>query len=56
MKIVESSEDGNVRIWDFHSGVLLSRVKVGDDKLFGVCLWSNNYLFVGSDDNSIKIW
>jgi hypothetical protein len=55
VKMVESSEDGNVRIWDFHSGVLLNRIKVGDDKLFGICLWSNNYLFAGSDDKSIKI-
>ena len=55
VKMVESSEDGNVRIWDFHSGVLLNRVKVGEAKLFGVCQWSNNYLFVGSDDKTIKL-
>ena len=55
VKMIESSEDGNVRIWDFHSGVLLNRVKVGEAKLFGVCQWSNNYLFVGSDDKTIKL-
>jgi len=55
VKMIESSEDGNVRIWDFHSGFLISRIKVCEDKLFGICLWSNNYLFVGSDDNMIKL-
>lgn len=55
IKLIESCEDGNIRIWHFHSGLLLYKIKVADDNLNGICLWNNNYLFVGCDDESIKL-
>ena len=55
IKMIESSEDGNIRIWDFHSGILLNKIKTGDHKLYGICLWNNNFLFVGCDDKCIKL-
>ena len=55
IKLIESCEDGNIRIWHFHSCLLLYKIKVTDDNLNGICLWNNNYLFVGCDDESIKL-
>ena len=55
IKMIESSEDGILRIWNFHSGLLLDRIVICEDKLYGICLWNNNYLFVGGDDKTLKI-
>ena len=54
LKLIESSTLGSVRIWDFHSGVLLNKIK-GNYCLYGICLWNNNYLLVGCEDRTIKI-
>ena len=55
IKIIESCEDGIIRIWDFNSGELLNRIKINNKELNGICLWNNNYLFVGCADNTIKL-
>ena len=55
IKLIESSCDGYIRIWNFDSGNLLNKLKISNDKLFGICLWDNNYLFVGCKDKTIKL-
>ena len=55
VKLIESSF-GIVRIWNFHLGYLISKIKITyDDDLRGLCLWNNDYLFVGCYDNTIKL-
>ena len=56
VKLIDSSFDGNIRIWDFHSGQLLNKIKVSNNGwLIGICLWDNENLFVGCGDKSIKL-
>ena len=55
IKLIESSCDGYIRIWNFDSGILINKLKISNDKLFGICLWDNNYLFVGCKDKTIKL-
>ena len=55
IKLIESSYDGNIRIWNFHSGLMLNKINVNDSRLFSICLFNNNYLFVGCEDKTIKI-
>ena len=55
IKIIESCNDGNIRIWNFHSGLLLNKIKVINKPLIDICLWNNSYLFIGCKDNSIKL-
>ena len=55
LKLIESCDDGYIRIWDFHSANLLKKIKVNDKFLFGICLWDNNYIFVGCEDSTIKL-
>ena len=55
IKLIESCYDGNIRIWNFHSGELIKKIKVSDDYLSGICLWNNEYLFVGCFDKTIKL-
>ena len=47
--LIESGGDGNIRIWNFNSGLLLNKFKVCDkvNELRSICLWNNEYLFVG---------
>ena len=54
-KLIESSTDGNVRIWNFHTGILLTKIKVSNEYLRGICLLNNDYLLVSCDDQTIKI-
>ena len=54
-KLIESSMDGNIRIWNFNSAELLNKIKVCNNYLNGICLWNNEYLFVGCNDKTIKL-
>ena len=55
IKLIESCFDGKIRIWDFHTGILLNKINVCNEWLRGICLWNKNYLFVGCDDKTIKL-
>ena len=55
VKMIESSEDGNIRIWDFHRGLLLKKIFVSECKIYGICLWNNNFLFATCNDESLKV-
>lgn len=55
VKLFESCNDGIVRIWDFHQGLLLGRITVNDEYLNSICLWDEHFLFVACDDGYIKL-
>lgn len=55
IKMIESSDDDIIRIWNFHSGELLNRIKLNNDGLYGISLLSKDYLFVGCGDSTIKL-
>ena len=55
IELIESSSDGNIRIWDFHSGVLLNNIKVNNTNLLGICLWDADHLLVGCSNNNVKM-
>lgn len=55
IKLMESSRDGNIRIWDFHTGELLHKIELGTIELYGICLWNKDFLCVGCSDKTIKI-
>ena len=52
MKLIESCCDKNIRIWHFHSGLLLNKINY-NTPLISICVWNNNYLFVGCEDRTI---
>ena len=54
VKLIDASETGNIRIWEFHSGALLNKIKF-DIKLNCICLWSDEYYFIGCRDKTIKL-
>ena len=55
LELIDSSEDGNIIIWDFHNGNLLKKINITKNMLYGICLWNNRYLFTGCGDNYIKL-
>ena len=55
VKLIESSFDGYIRIWNFHSGLILNKININSGHLYGICLLHNKYLFVGCKDKTIKI-
>ena len=55
VELIESCYDGNIRIWDFHSGDLLKKIKVSDNALNSIFLSNNDYLFIGCDEKKIKL-
>ena len=58
IKLIESSNDGNIRIWNFRSGELLKKYEIFSNRefcLYGMCLLRNEYLFVGCNDKTVKL-
>ena len=46
-KIFAAENDGFVRIWNFHSGNLLSSINISKSPVFDICLWDEGHLFAG---------
>ena len=53
--LIESCSDGTIRIFNFHSALPLNTIKINNSRLYGMCLWNNNYLFVGCQDKEMKL-
>ena len=56
VKLIESNsvDDNFVRIWNFHSGILLNKIQIAE---FPNCmqLWNNNFLLIGCYAQTIKV-
>ena len=55
IELIGSSYDGNIRIWNFHSGILLKIFKICNNRLREICMWNNELLVVGCSDKTIKL-
>ena len=54
--LIDSDLKGYIRIWDFDTGKMLKKYLLGEKlKLRGICLWNENYVFVGASDKFIKL-
>lgn len=52
IQIIGSCTSGYIVIWNFNTGELLKEIKISI-ALFGICLWNENYLFVGHSNGTI---
>ena len=43
-----------IKIFNFHSGILLSEIKI-KDIIFGICLWNKNNIFLGCKNRIIRL-
>ena len=53
-----SSGGGLIRIWNFHSGDLLNKLKINNNKynLPIICIWNNDYLIGACECYGLKIF
>ena len=54
IKLISSFESGYIIIWNFHNGDFMNKIKIGG-LLYGICLWNDEYLFVGNGEHKIKL-
>ena len=61
IKLIQSSSDGYITIWDFHKVELILELEIcplkeakfpytWDGGAYGICLWNNEYLFAGTSE------
>ena len=55
INLIDTSCDGNIRLWDFHSAELKIKIFIDNYALYGIYLWNNNYIIVGCYDGTVKI-
>ena len=56
IQLIESNDFGYIKIWNFHSGELIKQVKVIEKWIHGIFLWSNELLFIGCFDKTIRLF
>ena len=56
-ELIESNSDGCIRIWNFHSALLLHKIEVSSNTIIlrEICFVDKEYLFVGCEDKTIRI-
>ena len=54
-QLIEAGKRGYVRIWDFHSGRLLNKIKINKNGVSCLCLWNSEYMWAGCDDKKIRL-
>ena len=55
IKLIESNNNNEIIIWDFHSGNLLYKITSIISEINSFCLWNNNNLFVGTKEGSLTL-
>ena len=53
-KLIES-DSYDIRIWNFHSGILLKKIRIDEIKITSISLWNNDFLFIGSKNKILLI-
>ena len=55
IKLITCGDNGNIKIWNFHSGLLINKINVCKEYIYDLCLWNDDYIFVGGGDKEIKL-
>ena len=55
IKLIESSYDGNIRIWNFNIGELIKKIYICKNSLYSIRIWDNDTLFVSSYDKKLRL-
>ena len=53
-KLIASSGDGILRIWDYNENKLISSIESGKEWIIGLCLLNEKYILASSADGTIK--
>lgn len=53
VKLIFSCEEGYIKIFNFHSGILLNKINLNKESLLGICLFDSNYLLIGTKNKRV---
>ena len=53
IQLIESSKNGYIRIWNFDSGELISKINLKCNGLYDICEWEDDLIFIGSENQKI---
>ena len=53
-RLIESSTSGYIRIWNFHTNILLRKI-ISNSPLNSFCLWNDEYIFIGCLKTKIRL-
>ena len=53
--LIDSGDDGKIRLWDFHTGDLINIINAIKEQIFDICIFKNRYILAGCIDYTIKI-
>ena len=55
VKLIGDNDNGEIVIWNFHSGIKLKKIDVCDNYLCGISLWNKDFIFVACYDRKIRL-
>ena len=55
VKLIGDNDNGEIIIWNFHSGNKLKKIDVCDNYLCGISLWNKDFIFVACYDRKIRL-
>ena len=61
IKFIVIGNDANIRIFNFHTGEILKKIHIPNtdlmyyNMLYSICLWNNDYMFIGTSDRIIRL-
>ena len=58
VELIDICTEGIIRIWNFNTGDLINKIqimKLDPFHINGVCLWNDDYIYIGCDDKEIKL-
>jgi len=55
LELIDSCEDGIIRIYNFYTGELINRIFTGFTPLRGICIWDKDCFFIGCKDKTFKL-
>lgn len=53
IKLIESSYDGNIRIWNFNTSELIKKIYICKNSLYSIWIWDNDTIFVSIYDKKL---
>ena len=56
IKLIDSCEDGHIRIWNFDTNILLNKIQISKYSLYDICFLNDNYLLIGCQDKTITLF
>ena len=53
LNLIDASYEGNIRLWEFHSGKLLKIIKIKGGPILNICLWNEDNIFVSNKHKAL---